>query len=205
MTDWSKYPWALDVSHWNASVDWQRIAAQKPACAFLKATERRVVDRTFDQHRKACANAGILWMPYVFMRPDDTDATVDFFNGVLGDTDVPVALDWEANGVSTAVVEMWIDGMENRNIIYYGLYPPAAVSDRIAEWPRWFPQYPGSPTADPRVMAWNGRDTPDWRKSWLLWQWTDKAAIAGVSGAVDLSRLAVSAERFATWCKTGEW
>lgn len=203
--DWSSLPFAIDLSHHNTVVDWGRVAAQKPACVFLKATERKWVDPAFDAARKACEARGLLWIPYVFLRPDDDDTTIDFFCRTLGNGDVPVALDWEAPGVPSQVVEDWIDGMENLNLVYYGLYPPAAATAKIGEWPRWFPQYPGSPTAGPRLPMWEGDAPPDWRKRWLFWQWSEKGAMAGISGNVDLNRLAVSAERFGAWCKTGEW
>lgn len=210
MTDWQSLPFAIDLSHHNGTIDWDKVAAQKPACVLLKATERQWTDPMFERNRQGCADRGIPWIPYVFLRPDDSDRTRQYFIDLIGDRSIPAALDWEADGIASATVEAWIDALEAEGgrtpLAYYGLFPPATVTDKIARCPRWYPQYPGSPTAAPRRPMWSGGDARvDWRECWLLWQWSEKGGINGISGNVDLNRLACSAEVFLGWYKTGRF
>lgn len=209
MPDWQTLPFAVDLSHHNGTIDWDRLAAQKPAVVFLKASERQWTDPAFERNRKAATDRGLLWLPYIFLRPDDGDRTIRYFLDLIGDKSIPAALDWEAPGVPSAVVEAWIDALEAETgrtaIAYYGLYPPAAATAKIGRCPRWFPQYPGSATASPRLPAWDGSPDPDWRKCWLVWQWSEKGGVAGISGNVDMNRLACSVEQFAAWYRTGSF
>lgn len=206
--DWQTLPFAVDLSHHNGVVDWDRLAAQRPACVFLKATERQWTDPAFERNRQAAAARGLLWVPYVFLRPDDDEGAMRHLRDLVADPTVPVALDWESGGVASAVVEDWIAALEadggRTPLAYYGLFPPATASEAIARCPRWFPQYPGSATAASRLPMWDGVGVPDWRKCWLVWQWSQKGAVAGVAGSVDLNRLAISAERFAAWYRGAE-
>lgn len=215
MTDWQTLPFALDVSHHNGTIDWPRVAAQRPACVLIKATERMWTDPMFDRNRRGCIDNGIPWIPYVFLRPDDSDKTREYFIDLVGDHSVPAALDWEepqgpgTNPVASGTVEAWIDALEadggRTPLAYYGQFPPAAATAKIATCPRWYPQYPGSATASPRVPMWDGKEPIDWRRSWLIWQWSDKGGIAGISGNIDMNRVACSAEVFAGWYKTGRF
>lgn len=205
MSDLQNLPMSLDVSHHNGTIDWLKVASQKPACVFLKATERQWTDPMFERNRRACADLGLAWVPYVFLRPDDTHRTAQYFLDLIGDPTVPAALDWEADGVPASVVEMWIAAMPRLPVAYYGLIPPGAATNLIGKCPRWYPQYPGSATAAPRLPMWDGSANPDWRKCWLAWQWTDKGRLDGISGSVDLNRLACTAEQFAAWYATGDF
>lgn len=205
--DWRTLPLAIDVSHHNGKIDWPRVAAQKPAAVFIKATERQWTDPDFERNRKGCEDHGIPWVPYVFLRPDDHERTMAYLIREIGDKSIPIALDWEAIGVSSGTVEAWIDAVEadggRTPIAYYGLYPPAGATVKIARCPRWYAQYPGSITAGPRLPMWDGTDNPDWRACWYIWQWTDKGKVDGIPERVDLNRLAVSAEQFAAWYRQG--
>ena len=211
MTDWNSLPWGLDASHHNGQIDWDRVAAQEPACVILKATERRWTSPAFERNRRACADRGLRWIPYVFLRPDDDGDTIQYFLNLLDGAEVPVALDWEepqgpgTNPVPAEVVERWIDAMPRPPLVYYGIYPPAKPTAKIGQCPRWYAQYPGSATANPKLRMWDGSPHPDWRKVWLIWQWTDKGSVDGISGNVDMNRIACSVERFETWYRTGSF
>jgi len=159
----------------------------------------------FERNRQACEDLGLLWVPYIFLRPDDKDRTIRYFLDLVGENAPPAALDWEAEFVGSEVVEAWIDALPRLPLCYYGMWPPAAATAKIARCPRWYPQYPGSATAASRLPMWAGTPDPDWRKCWLIWQWSAKGALDGVSGSVDLNRLACSAEQFAAWHATGDF
>jgi hypothetical protein len=204
MVDWSGLPGGFDASHWNGAIDWGAVAAAQPAFVILKASQGTTVDPMFEVNRRACADRKLTWLPYPFLTTADGPAAVRAFMGAAGDKTVPAALDWERAGVSAAVVEMWIDGLPRTPLAYYGFWPPAAVTQKIARCPRWFAQYPGSPTAPPRIPPWDGKTAiTDWSKTWLIWQWTQSGQEPGVRGNIDLDRLACSVEVFRRWYETG--
>lgn len=207
MTDWNALPGCYDFSHWNGPKDWGRIAATQPVAVILKATDGRGVDPLFEADRREAAARGIpvLWYPY--LEPTDTDTAIERALEVVGDPSLPPALDWEAAGVKAAIVERWIARCEAEarpGLCYYGLAPPDKVTTTIARWPRWYPQYPGSASAAPRLPPWDGRMPADWRKQWLVWQWSETGRVPGVSGDADMDRLACSAADFLTWYRTGQ-
>ena len=204
MTDWSSLARGLDVSHYQRQPDWSQIAAGGYAYALIKCAESGVVDTQFTYNRNGAVANNIPWIPYAFLRPGDTDATVAAFCDAVGTTPFPAALDWEASDVPASVVERWIGGIQSRlgrtPIAYYGLYPPAPVTPAIAQCPRWLPQYPGSATANPKLPPWDGHSAvTDWSKCWFIWQWTGSGTAAGVSASVDLNRLSCPLPIFQAW------
>jgi GH25 family lysozyme M1 (1,4-beta-N-acetylmuramidase) len=206
---WNSLPGGYDFSHWNGTLDWDRIAAQLPAFVIFKATEGMFADPEFERNRRGAADRGLLWLPYIFIRPDDGDAAMQLAISVIGNNRVPVALDWERAGVSSATVERWIDAVaadaRGLPMMYYGLWPPDRVTPKIARCVRWYPQYPGNPDAPPRLPPWDGVSTDvDWSKVWLIWQWSDAGQVPGTAiGPDDLNRLACPVEVFRNWYETG--
>jgi GH25 family lysozyme M1 (1,4-beta-N-acetylmuramidase) len=209
MTDWSNSVRGIDVSHYQDQPVWSQIAAGGYAYALIKCTESGVIDTQFTYNRNGAVANNIPWIPYVFLRPSDTDATVAAFCDAVGTTPFPAALDWEANDVPASVVERWIGGIRARlgriPIAYYGLNPPAPVTPTIAQCPRWLPEYPGSATANPKLPPWDGQSAvTDWSRCWFIWQWTGGGTASGISTPVDLDRLACSLPVFQTWYATGD-
>lgn len=202
MTDWSTLQGGYDLSHWDGDVDWPALLATDPAHIVLKATEGMHVDPKFDVNRRAVLDAKVPLLAYPFLTPTDAGAEMKNFYSVIGT--IPAALDWERKGVMASVVEVFIRAAPRTPLVYYGLYPPAPVTPLIARCPRWFPQYPGSADAAPRLPAWDGlSSTPDWSKCWFMWQWSETGRVPGVSVPVDMDRLACSREVFNSWYDTG--
>jgi GH25 family lysozyme M1 (1,4-beta-N-acetylmuramidase) len=200
---WNDLPGGYDFSHWNGDIDWDAVAATKPAFVGLKATEGTHVDPKFEVNRRAAADRGILVIPYPFIRPDDTNAAHRAFDSVVGDETIPTMLDWERTGVGSAVVERWIDALKRQPLIYYGRWPPAPVTQKIAACPRWYAQYPGRDDAPPKLPPWDGKPTTNWSDKWLIWQWSQEGHVPGVTGNVDMDRLACSVDAFTAWYRTG--
>lgn len=207
MTDYNALAGGIDISHNNGKVDWGKVEATRPAFVVIKATERMWVDPEFATNRDEATKRNIPWLPYPFIRPDDNDATIKHFAAVVGQKGIPPALDWEVAGVSSAVIERWIDGSVSEcgriPLAYYGISPPAVPTPKIGTCPRWYPQYPGSAAAPPRLPMWDGKPVTDWRTRWLIWQWSEKGRVDGITTNVDLDRLACSPEDFMTWYATG--
>lgn len=204
MTDWTASPRGYDLSHWDGDIDWPALAATRPAFVVLKATQGMGVDPKFDINRRGAIDNGIPWLWYSWIDIHDVDAVIKHAISVVGDPKIPAALDCEEKGITSSIVEAWIDALARNPWAYYGPYPPMLVTPKIRRCLRWFPQYPGSPTADPRLPAWDGNSaTPDWSKEWFVWQWSETARVAGVPTAVDANRLSCSWETFEAWYRTG--
>lgn len=208
MSDWSKLLIGVDVSHYQGRPDWDKLRADGIAFALIKCSEAGAIDEQFEFNRQAAIDHDIPWLPYAFLRPGDDEAAMAKFFDAVGRAGIPAALDWEASDVPASVMERWIDVSQARSgrapLAYYGLYPPAPLTPKIRQCLRWYPQYPGSATADPKIPPWDGRTAvTDWSKCWFIWQWTGSGSIPGVGGAVDLDRLSCSAGVFQNWYATG--
>jgi GH25 family lysozyme M1 (1,4-beta-N-acetylmuramidase) len=204
MPDWNHLVRGIDVSHYQGKPDWSKVLATGIGFAMIKCAEAGGIDSEFERNRQALSGK-ILWLPYAFLRPGDTNATIDVFCNAVGQTGIPAALDWEAAHVSATVVERWIDRTEERlghsPLVYYGLYPPDTPTPAIRHCLRWYPQYPGSDTANSRIPPWNGSSpVTDWSRRWVIWQWSDTGQIDGINGRdVDLNRLSCPLDTFKAW------
>lgn len=208
MSDWSKLLIGVDVSHYQGRPDWDKLKSDRIAFAIIKCIENGAIDAQFESNRQAAIDQHIPWIPYAYLRPGDTAAMMARFCDAAGAAGIPAALDWEAGDVSAGIMEQWIDVTQTRlgrsPLAYYGLYPPAAPTPKIRQCVRWYPQYPGSPTADPKIPPWDGHSAvTDWSKCWFIWQWTGSGSIPGIGGAVDIDRLSCSAGVFESWYATG--
>jgi lysozyme len=193
----------IDVSYWNAGIDWNKVKATGQRFVFVKASEgERYVDPTFDDNWRGAKAAGLLRGAYHFFHPNaDPGKQADcFINAVkaMGDLgELPPALDIEtADGQSNARIisraKAWLDRVQSafsrKPMIYSGQYmlqdhfsepgggPPAWVKD----YPLWVAQYPNhySPGMQPGL--------PRGWFQWKIWQYTDKGRINGVNDFVDL-------------------
>ena len=91
-------------------------------------------------------------------------------------------------------------------MVYRGIYPPDAPTALINSLPWWLPEYPGSPTAPPKVALWDGKAVPtDWSKSGpLMWQFTGAGKLAGVKTQIDLSRIVCPPQVIKDYFTTGK-
>lgn len=204
MTDWGHLARGIDVSHFQGEPEWDKVLATGIEYAMIKCAESGGIDSQFERNRKALEGK-TLWLPYAFLRPNDTNATIDVFCEAVGKAGIPPALDWEAPHVSATVVERWIGRTEERlghsPLVYYGAFPPDAPTPAIRRCLRWYPQYPGSDTANPRIQPWDGSSAvSDWSHRWFIWQWNDTGQINGIPGReVDLNRLSCPLDSFKAW------
>jgi hypothetical protein len=106
-------------------------------------------------------------------------------------------------------MERWIDGTQSRlgrvPLAYYGLFPPAPLTAAIRQCPRWLPEYPLSPTGNPKLPPWDGESVvTDWSTCWFIWQWSSAGSVPGVAGHVDLDRLSCPLPVFNSWYASGD-
>ena len=188
----------LDVSDFDATVNWARVKSAGYSFAFTKATEGGTFRAsTFPRNWRLMEQSGIIRGAYHFFRPT-TDPErqarnfLDYINDVdpIQEDDLPPALDlesfpnsvrrqWESLDRAERVrrVQTWIDVIEDkikrRPIIYtsFGFWNEfmAGVTE-FSSYPLWVANYTTRrrPTL-PREWS-----------NWVFWQFTDTAEIPGI-------------------------
>ncbi len=193
----------IDVSYWQAGIDWPKVRATGQRFTFVKATEgESYTDPTFEDNWKGAKAGGLLRGAYCFFHPSqDPKKQADRFVSVLQTLndpgELPPVLDLEVtDGVAKDKIiskaKAWLDATEQalgrKAIIYSGVSyletnfsevgggPPAWTRD-YSFWLGWFPaQYsPGMSPLMPR----------GWFK-WVFWQYSGKASVNGINTAVNL-------------------
>lgn len=179
----------IDISHHQATIDWDLVAQQGIDFAFIKATEGRDFrDRQFCTNWKEIQRVGIRRGAYHFFRPK-TSAYLQVENFVeqveLAEGDLPPVLDIEVeDGVSKEDllegVNTWLLLAEAefkvRPIIYsnYKFYLKY-LADEFPDYPVWIARYG---FFHPHLG--NNRE-------WCFWQYGDQGRVEGIKGNVDLN------------------
>jgi GH25 family lysozyme M1 (1,4-beta-N-acetylmuramidase) len=193
----------IDVSHWQGEIDWTRVAEAGKAFAFLKATDDvDYMDPTFAANRAGARANGIAVGAYHFARPDasagdarqEAQHFVDVANPQPGDL-LPV-LDIETSkGLDQAGVAQWARTWVSTVKELTGVTPfvytsPYGWAERTGDTPLlardgaplWVAHWGVSSPTLP-ANGWDGH-------GWIVWQHTSTGHVHGISGNVDLDRLA---------------
>ncbi len=179
----------IDVSHWQGTIDWERVADAGIGFVFIKATEGGdYTDPKFAANWAGAARAGIPRGAYHFFRPQ-TDAAAQaqhFLNTVqLRAGDLPPVLDVEVtDGRSAAAiaagVRTWLETVERatgrRPILYTRAGFWNQVGGGFGVYPLWVAHYGVSEPAIP--SGWSG---------WTFWQHSDAGRVDGIAADVDLN------------------
>jgi GH25 family lysozyme M1 (1,4-beta-N-acetylmuramidase) len=193
----------LDVSHYQDTIDWAKVAGADRRFVFIKATDGvDFVDPMFDANRTGAREHGLLVGAYHFARPDpepgDARREARFFVRVARPKPgfaLPV-LDVETKrGLSQDGVTKWIRTWVAEVRELTGVVPLVYTSPNgwivrtgntrlvardgaplwIAHWGVSSPTLPAG--------EWDGH-------GWVVWQHTSTGHVAGIHGNVDLDRLA---------------
>ena len=194
----------IDVSYWNAGIDWPKVRATGQRFVFAKATEGdSYADPTFDDNWRGAKSAGLLRGAYHFFHCNidpkkQANKFIDYVKSMNDDGELPPVLDLETNDGQTkdkiiSRVKSWLDIVENafsrKPIIYSRAYflqdylsevgggPPSWARD----YPLWLAQYPnvyveGSQPALPRGWF-----------QWTFWQYSQTGRVNGINAKVDLN------------------
>jgi GH25 family lysozyme M1 (1,4-beta-N-acetylmuramidase) len=192
----------IDVSHWQGTINWTKVAAAGKKFAIIKATEStNYIDPMYATNHAAAKAAGLWTGAYHFAQPSTTtnDAVLeaDYFAAHinLGAGDLIPALDLEASGgLSVAALQAWVMSFVKEVTAKTGTRPMIYTS------PSFWGKYMGNTTAladagyktlwvahwgvtSPTVPAnnWGGH-------GWTFWQYTSDGTVSGISGRVDLDR-----------------
>ena len=182
-----RYPvWGVDVSRYQGTVDWQKMAEQGVGFAFIKATEGSgTVDGQFEANFRGAAEAGIPSGAYHFFSFDSApEAQAEHFIGTVGALSgrLPPVVDAEYYGGYFAdpppketvrrnlrrLLEL-LEAEYGAAPILYTTYPfyiryLRGAFDDVPLWLRnvYTPPLPG--------------------QEWLFWQYTDTARLDGYDG-----------------------
>jgi GH25 family lysozyme M1 (1,4-beta-N-acetylmuramidase) len=189
----------IDVSHWQEAIDFSKVVSSGVSFVIAKATEGRTFEDPMYATYKADASAnGLAFTAYHFAKPDATpnDAVTeaDHFVDVaqLGPGNLIPVLDLErTGGLTQTELIQWILGWLGRVTERLGVRPmvytsPNGWANRTGDttavvdagytvlWvAHWGVATPTVPSA-----GWGGY-------GWTFWQWTNCAAVPGISGCVD--------------------
>jgi len=194
----------IDVSYWDAGIDWPKVRATGQRFMFAKATEGDFyADPTFDDNWLGAKSAGLLRGAYHFFRCNvdpkkQAKKFIDYVRTMKDDGELPPVLDLETHDgqskdkiVSRA--KTWLDEVEKafgkKPIIYSGQYflqdyfsqagggPPSWAKD----YPLWLAQYPNTYVDGQKPYLPRG-----WY-NWTFWQYSEKGRVNGINASVDLN------------------
>lgn len=172
----------IDVSKWDAHIDFQQVKKAGREFVFAKCSEYNV-DRTYERNRVNAKAAGLIVGAYHFFHPSRdplSQAEVFLHYCKLGTGDLLPVLDWESTDdvqpdQSRASAKIWLERVERAigkaPIIYTSPYFAKALK-LDASWsryPLWIAHYgvraPLCPSPWPR---------------WDFWQYTSEGEIPGI-------------------------
>ena len=184
----------IDVSYYQETIDWQRVKRAGIKFAFIRLSDGATLrDTMFDTNWVEAERAGIIRGAYQFFRPDENvDAQADLMIAAmahLGHDDLPPVIDVEVDGgLAPAEVAKratrWIDRVRDKlgvePIVYTGNDMwKSGGSDPLGTQALWLAHYTqGCPMVP-----------PPWTH-WTFWQHTDRGAVPGIDGPVDLDLFA---------------
>ncbi len=192
----------IDVSHYQALIDWDTVAEQDIHFAFVKATEGITLnDSLYCRNWDHIKRAGIYRGAYHFFRPSFSaeDQARNFMQWVeLEVGDLPPVLDVEVlDGVSKARlitgVKTWLFLTEIHynvkpiiytNLKFYNKY----LAGHFNDYPLWIARYN---SREPTLA--NG-------SQWRFWQYGNRGRLAGIDGNVDFNVFAGTLEELEHLC-----
>jgi lysozyme len=193
----------IDVSYWNAGIDWPKVRATGQRFVVAKATEGDGYrDPSLVNNWTGAKAAGLLRGAYHFFRCNvdakkQADNYINYVRTLKDDGELPPVLDLETHDnvkkeKIIPAVKVWLDRVEaafgKKPIIYSGFYflkdylseagggPPAWAKD----YPLWLAQYP-----DQYVEGMQPSLPKGWFK-WTIWQYSEKGRLNGINANVDL-------------------
>jgi GH25 family lysozyme M1 (1,4-beta-N-acetylmuramidase) len=193
----------IDISHWQGTINWTKVAGAGKRFAYMKASEDTwYVDPTYQTNRAQANANGLLVGAYHFSQPNATigsataqaDHFLDTATPASGDL-LPV-LDLErTGGLGQNKLIAWVQEYMAR------IYERTGVQGVIYCSPNFWRTNMGDTTwfSDNGydvlwVAHWTTATTPivpggAWGgDGWTFWQYTSDGSVPGISGRVDLNR-----------------
>jgi lysozyme len=184
--------YAVDVSHHQGQIDWQQVAHDAIAVAYLKATEGATyTDQNYALNSREALDAGLLVGAYHYFTLCSAGAAQA--QNVIRTvprraTMLPVALDVEFIGnCATRPAEQSIDAELGEFLSRVESHYAQPVTLYLG--PEVLLRYPRIVllARPPRVRWMRAEARPAADVRWGIWQATDNAHVSGIAGAVDLN------------------
>jgi GH25 family lysozyme M1 (1,4-beta-N-acetylmuramidase) len=198
----------IDVSNWNGTINWTKVAHAGYRFAIGKATESTTFDdSTYLANRYGSEGAGLVFGAYHFARPAGTSiaavtasaiAQADHFLTFATPQpgELPPTLDLEATGnLSAHLLEAWTEAWAQEIYARLGVHPLVYSS----------PSFWQAHLADSTAIAaagtslwiahWTSASKPwipaqNWDGfGWTFWQWTDCVSVPGIAHCADGDRM----------------
>lgn len=191
----------IDISKWQADVDWNKVAGDNVKFAFVRVSDGiNTQDQYFDDNWKESREEGIYTGAYQFFRPNQSVlGQADYLLEKIGcdmdartcpitEMDLPPVIDVEhrpsgwSKAQMTTAIRTWIDRVEEfglEPIVYSGRYfwQDYVGSSEWNDHPFWLAHYTN-----------NCPNIPSQWSDWDFWQFTDSGSTSGVSGGVDTNQ-----------------
>jgi lysozyme len=165
----------IDISHWQGSIDFEKVAADGIVAIIAKATQGTSgVDPAYRRFKPAAARYNFLWGSYHFGTGTDVGAQVEHYLATAEPNEAElVCLDFEENpsGSTMALnqarvfVSLFLNRTNRYPVLYGGGYLKRQLNGKpdvlLARCPLWIAQYATKPMLPP---GWN---------EYALWQYTD--------------------------------
>jgi GH25 family lysozyme M1 (1,4-beta-N-acetylmuramidase) len=193
----------IDVSEWQGSIDWKRVASDGKAFAIIRASAGTLTaDTTYAANRSGAVGAGIPMGAYHYANPDhapnDAINEANWFLSLAqpASGDLIPALDVEVtNGLSVPEMQAWVGDWLQR------VYDVTGVRAMIYTSPNFWATSMGDTHAFADagytvlwVAHWTSASQPtvpaaNWGgNSWTFWQYSSRGSVRGIKGNVDLDR-----------------
>jgi lysozyme len=194
----------IDLSHYQAKINWDTVASEGIAFAFVKATEgRQHLDKKYNENWLEMKRVGIKRGAYHFFRPsiDAEEQAQNFTRAVeMEYGDLPPVVDIEEDDKMSreqviAGLKTWLYLVEMeysiRPIIYthYKFYNQYIVGE-FDKYPIWIAKYGDTP---PRLGS----------SQWLFWQYGNRGKLKGIEGYIDFNVFRGSQEELENVCLSG--
>jgi len=198
----------IDVSNWNGTINWAKVAHAGYRFAIGKATEGTGFDDgTYAANRYGSEAAGLVFGAYHFARPSGTNlagvtasavAQADHFLGFATPQpgELPPVLDLEATGnLSAHLLTAWTEAWAQEVYARLGVHPlvyssPVFWQERLADSTAiaaagtslWIAHWTSASKPWVPAQNWNGL-------GWTFWQWTDCVSVPGLAHCADGDRM----------------
>lgn len=198
--------YGIDVSHWQGAINWRQVADAGPEYVYIKATQGATYTdpRLNANAAGASANRQIFGCYHFLSANTSLQGQIDNFirryEPLHTDSNYPPCMDleWDYN---SAGVDRWASkskafigdkaaGWMNAIKSEFGVEPVfytnkswwesrlGADNDILKDFGVWMSRYGGYGNDEPAMM--------DGYK-WVMWQFTDRGSISGVSGGIDVN------------------
>lgn len=181
----------IDVSVWQGTINFNRVKAAGVDAVYIRAAEgANITDSYFERNYENAKAAGLKYGFYHYVTArsvSEAEEQADFFASLIRSKpyDMRAAMDFEnLSGLTAdeavAIAKAYLERLEQRSghvpAVYSDAYDAQTVwKSNLTEYPLWVADY--------------GVQRPDSIGGWSSWsgfQYSDKGAVSGVNGHVDL-------------------